>query len=127
MSLKTDIVRTFGGRSLKLRPSFLCYETIEELTGKSTLQITDAFVQDPSSIPMKHLAAIVYGGAIGAGEQISFDEVKELLAIDGPSNHYLPTLIWLFQSLRGRKVESEEALKSPEEKAVETQKKTLNE
>lgn len=107
-----EINMTISGREFLLRPSFNGLTEIESRADCGLLEIArDIF---NGKVKLKHIAAIIYGGIVGAlpkGQkpEITFDELGELLVKDNYPQYVTPAVLFFGDAIKG----------NPEEKKSE--------
>lgn len=93
-----------GGRVYILRPSFLGLAEIEARADCGLLKIASEISQ--GNIKLKHIAAIIYGGIVGAlprGQKpdITFDELGELLVKENYIKLTPQVVQWFGKAIQG--------------------------
>lgn len=108
---------TFKGVDYILRPSFACLLEISDRAGEELLEILDK-VRIKRVITVKAMVAVLYGGILGSGTRLNFEEFGQEIIKDGiikGNNKYSGIAIeFLIKCLNG-KVEKKSEEK-PEEK-----------
>jgi hypothetical protein len=106
-----EILVTWSGEQLRLRPTLEALEEIEAKTGQTVLMLCDQTAR--MAIPFRQLVTVVACGLRAAGQQVTTEQVKRQVWQDGLAAWMEPVARLLAGCLHGGKTAEELVTANP--------------